>query len=366
MHAFWDKQPVAKSQESLNSFITEIPVEERLRLPDQFEWQLLSLEDDLDRIYKFLYDNYSESDTGRLVYSKDTLKWLLRETPRWLVGVNLKDTKKLVGFITGIAINLRVNGQDLKTAEINLLCVHKKLRDKRLTPVLVTEVKRLIRIHSEPIRCAIYTIPIDVSLPITEYTYYHRMLHVSEMSKIGSINKKYLKEFIPSRLDYTEYSFKVVTHLSDLKIVYDFYKQRYTTLEMYQEYTFDEFSTKFKSIPGVVKTLLMYKDLKPMGYISYFYLDTFFLKTSTLLKRVQVYHTVSNTDPMTLMREWIKHLYKTETDIYRIDVLNVNDMKRVIEDNECKFEKGSGVIKCCMYNYHVKKISNDKQGYFPI
>ncbi len=45
--------------------------------------------------------------------------------------------QKLVGFITAIPATVRVRKQPVRMVEINFLCVHKKLRSKRLAPVLI-------------------------------------------------------------------------------------------------------------------------------------------------------------------------------------------------------------------------------------
>ena len=42
-----------------------------------------------------------------------------------------------MAFITGVPARLRVRQAALATVEINFLCVHKKLRQKRLAPVLI-------------------------------------------------------------------------------------------------------------------------------------------------------------------------------------------------------------------------------------
>lgn len=55
----------------------------------------------------------------------------------WHCGVRVSSTGKLVAFISGIPATVRVNATSLKTVEINFLCVHKKLRHKRLAPVLI-------------------------------------------------------------------------------------------------------------------------------------------------------------------------------------------------------------------------------------
>jgi len=48
-------------------------------------------------------------------------------------------------------------------AEINFLCVHKKLRSKRLTPVLIKEVTR--RVNLQNIWQAIYTAGVVLPTP---------------------------------------------------------------------------------------------------------------------------------------------------------------------------------------------------------
>jgi glycylpeptide N-tetradecanoyltransferase len=53
-----------------------------------------------------------------------------------------------LGFISGTPCKIVVNGQVIKMAEINLLCVHKKLRDKKMTPTLIKEITRRIQLQN--------------------------------------------------------------------------------------------------------------------------------------------------------------------------------------------------------------------------
>src|SRR4051812_12120199 len=76
----------------------------------------------------------------RFNYSPAFLRWCLQAPGYkmdWLVGVRVKTNKKLVGFISAIPANMRVNTNVVPMVEINFLCVHKKLRSKRLAPVLI-------------------------------------------------------------------------------------------------------------------------------------------------------------------------------------------------------------------------------------
>jgi glycylpeptide N-tetradecanoyltransferase len=52
-------------------------------------------------------------------------------------------------------ISLKKTNRELPMVDINFLCVHKKLRLKRLSPVLIKEITR--RGHSEGYFQAVYT-----------------------------------------------------------------------------------------------------------------------------------------------------------------------------------------------------------------
>lgn len=76
----------------------------------------------------------------RFNYSPEFLRWALQPPGYkldWLVGVRVTGTGKLVGFISGIPARIKVNDEVVQMVEINFLCVHKKLRSKRLAPVLI-------------------------------------------------------------------------------------------------------------------------------------------------------------------------------------------------------------------------------------
>lgn len=99
------------------------------------------------------------------------------------VGVRVKSTQKLVAFISGIPHELRVRSKSFQSAEINFLCVHKKLRAKRLTPVLIKEVTR--RCHLQGIFQAIYTVGAVLPTPMSCARYYHRTINAEKLLAIG-------------------------------------------------------------------------------------------------------------------------------------------------------------------------------------
>eukprot|EP00953_Heterococcus_sp_UTEX-ZZ885_P030051 15896-Heterococcus_DN1.PRE.4 len=156
-HKFWDTQPVPKldAEVSENGPIEEKDVAdvraEPYNMPAGFEWCVLDMksETQADEVYHLLNENYVEDDDNlfRFDYSKPFLQWALTPpgySEQFHLGVRGSKTGKLLGFISGVPATMRVLDKTVKTVEINFLCVHKKLRSKRLAPVLIKEVTRRV------------------------------------------------------------------------------------------------------------------------------------------------------------------------------------------------------------------------------
>ena len=122
-----------------------------------------------EEVYQLLTNNYVEDDDAmfRFDYSRAFLKWALQPPgfrPEWLVGVRVAGGGKLVAFITGVPATIRVVARSMRMAEINFLCVHKKLRSKRLAPLLIKEVTR--RVNLCDIWQASYTAGVVLPKPV--------------------------------------------------------------------------------------------------------------------------------------------------------------------------------------------------------
>lgn len=101
----------------------------------------------------------------------------------WHVGVRATKSGKLVASICGVPTEVRVRGQKLKVIEINFLCVHKKLRSKRLAPVLIKEITR--RCYLNGIYQAVYTAGVLLPTPVSSCRYYHRSLDWLKLYEVG-------------------------------------------------------------------------------------------------------------------------------------------------------------------------------------
>ncbi|CAF4047900.1 unnamed protein product, partial [Adineta steineri] len=155
---FWQTQPVPTIGTKIdttnigpiesNKSVDEIR-QEPYELPNGFVWDDIDIhvDEQLQELCTFLDEHYIEDDGNnfRLKYSMPFLRWALC-VPDWLkkfhVGVRVTKNSKLVGFISAVPIRIRVYDKELSMVDINFLCVHKKLRLKRLSPVLIKEITR--------------------------------------------------------------------------------------------------------------------------------------------------------------------------------------------------------------------------------
>ena len=160
-------------------------------LPEGYEWVELDLtdEEELKEVHNLLNLHYVEDDKAmfRFAYSKSFLDWALKAPgwrKSWHVGVRAKGKSRvLVASIFGIPTKLRVRDKFIDVVEINYLCIHKKLRAKRLTPVLIKEITR--RCNLEGIYQAIYTGGTILPTPVSTCRYFHRPLQWMKLYEVG-------------------------------------------------------------------------------------------------------------------------------------------------------------------------------------
>uniref|UniRef100_A0A1A8F033 Glycylpeptide N-tetradecanoyltransferase n=1 Tax=Nothobranchius korthausae TaxID=1143690 RepID=A0A1A8F033_9TELE len=193
-YQFWDTQPVPKLNEVVT---THGPIEadkENIRqepysLPQGFMWDTLDLgnADVLKELYTLLNENYVEDDYNmfRFDYSPSFLRWALRPPgwlPQWHCGVRVSSNRKLVGFISAVPADIRICDTIKKMVEINFLCVHMKLRSKRVAPVLIREITR--RVNLEGVFQAVYTAGVVLPKPVSTCRYWHRSLNPRKLVEV--------------------------------------------------------------------------------------------------------------------------------------------------------------------------------------
>lgn len=202
-YKFWQTQPVPRLDEagqSTSPAVPDGPIKEVIPekvpkdpapLPESYEWCVLDLTSpaEIKEVYTLLSNHYVEDDNAmfRFSYSESFLDWALKSPhwkKSWHIGVRAKGPSKLlVATIFGIPTKLRVRENILDVVEINFLCIHKKLRAKRLAPVLIKEITR--RCHLEGVYQAVYTAGVVLPTPVGTCRYFHRSLDWSKLYDVG-------------------------------------------------------------------------------------------------------------------------------------------------------------------------------------
>lgn len=200
-YKFWSTQPVPKFDEKIENNeaieadkqVAEIRADP-YALPDGFKWEALHLNDPLvlTELYTLLNENYVEDDDAmfRFDYQPEFLKWALQAPgwrQDWHVGVRVVKSGLLVGFISAIPGHVRIYDKTEKIVEINFLCVHKKLRSKRVAPVLIREITR--RVNLTGCFQAVYTAGVVLPKPISTCRYWHRSLNPKKLIQVLDVSK---------------------------------------------------------------------------------------------------------------------------------------------------------------------------------
>ena len=198
-YKFWQTQPVPRFDETRPRDTEDGPIKvidpdsvpkEPKGILEGFVWVTMDLtnEKELVEVFELLTDHYVEDDEAmfRFNYSVSFLNWALKSPgwrKEWHIGVRATRSNKLVAFISGVPVALRVRSNTLKSTEINFLCVHKKLRSKRLAPVLIQEITR--RCYRDGIFQAIYTGGVVLPTPVSTCRYFHRSLDWLKLYDVG-------------------------------------------------------------------------------------------------------------------------------------------------------------------------------------
>eukprot|EP00397_Hematodinium_sp_SG-2012_P021849 GEMP01022600.1.p1 GENE.GEMP01022600.1~~GEMP01022600.1.p1 ORF type:complete len:511 (+),score=116.21 GEMP01022600.1:14-1546(+) len=374
-HQFWDTQPVPTIGSEPSDDCGPIDAiktpgdcrDEPYALPPGFEWVICNVDNDVEarEIYQLLSDNYVEDDDNmfRFEYSVDFLKWAMQPPgfrKDWHLGVRAtKGTKKtLVGFITAIPAVIQVYDDVVKMVEINFLCVHKKLRSKRLAPVLIKEITR--RVNKQDIWQAVYTAGVVLPRPISECRYYHRSLNPKKLIEVGFSHlgprmtmARTLKLFKLSDKTHLEGMRKMTD--ADVDGVHELLTNYLKKFPLHPIFTKEELRHWILPREGVVNAYVREIDGVVRDFSSFYALPSSILgneKYSTL-KAAYCYWNVATSVPFAdLMLDTLILARNDDFDVF--NALNVMENDSFLKT--LKFGIGDGFLQYYLYNWKCPKI----------
>lgn len=380
VHAFWDTQPVPKMTDTLpdapvgpidSSKTVDDVRPEPYPLPAPFRWVTCDIMDnkELEEIYILLNENYVEDEDNmfRFDYSKEFLRWALTVpgyNPDWHIGVRT-DKGKLVAFITGIPATIAVYGTPVSMVEINFLCVHKKLRSKRLAPVLIKEVTR--RVNRAGFWQAVYTAGINLTKPVSECVYYHRALNLKKLVEVNfTALRPRATMSIAQRLyrlpDKLEISNMRVMEKKDVPEVFNLLsKELADNTALYPIFTKEDIEHILLPRENVVVSYVRELDGKVTDFFSFYILPSSVIghaKHKTLQAAYSYYYvaqTVSTTD---LTNAALIVAREAGMDVF--NALDLHNNREFIKD--LKFGRGDGSLRYYLYNYLCPAMPSSKVG----
>lgn len=378
-YEFWQTQPVPKLDEEVTS---SEPIEadksndqikkEPYRLLDGFKWDTLDIENDdqLKELYTLLNENYVEDDDNmfRFDYSPQFLKWALKPphwVQNWHCGVRVVKNNKLVGFISAIPATIHLYENAIKMVEINFLCVHKKLRSKRMAPVLIREITRRVNLHG--IFQAIYTAGVVLPKPVGSCRYWHRSLnpkklievkfsHLTRNMTMARTIKLYKLPADPKLPGLRKLQKKDIPKVK--KILNDYLRQ----FALAPQFSIEECTHWFMPRDEVVDSYVVEKDNQIVGFTSFYTLPSTVMHHPTYksIKAAYSFYNVPSPDVdlRDLMQDALIIAKNADHDVF--NALDLMENQKFLEN--LKFGKGDGSLQYYLYNWKCPSITPEKIG----
>lgn len=378
-YRFWETQPVPEINEKIqdiNQPIEEDKPPEEIRrepysLPSGFVWDTLDLLDPLilKELYTLLNENYVEDDDNmfRFDYSPEFLQWALQPPGwrrDWHCGVRVAKSEKLVGFISAVPALIKMYDKKKHMVEINFLCVHKKLRSKRVAPVLIREITR--RVHEQGLFQAVYTAGVVLPKPVACCRYWHRSLNPRKLIAVkfshltrNMTMQRTLKLFkLPDNTKTP--GFRPFTP-ADVTESYNLLKTYLDRFDLSPTFTIEEFRHWFIPRQGIVDTYVVERNGTITDFVSFYTLPSTIMHhpQHKLLKAAYSFYNVSTVTPwVDLMQDALIVARNMGFDVF--NALDLMENKEFLE--KLKFGIGDGNLQYYLYNWRCPQMNPHQVG----
>lgn len=368
-YQFWETQPVPKLSEKIEENVNECIETDKLpedirqesySLPEGFRWDTLDINkpDILRELYVLLSENYVEDDDNmfRFDYSPEFLQWAL-QPPGWVkdwhCGVRVVKNGKLVGFISAVPAHIKVYNKFKYMVEINFLCVHKKLRSKRVAPVLIREITR--RVHQRGLFQAVYTAGVVLPKPIACSRYWHRSLNPR---KLIEVRFSHLGRNMTMQRTLKFYKLPDITKTpgfrplkaDDVQHAYQLVLQYLHKFDLSPIFNEEEFRHWFLPRPGIVDSYVVENNGKITDFVSFYTLPSSVMHhpVHKTLKAAYSFYNVSTETPwLDLMQDALVVAKNMGFDVF--NALDLMHNREFLE--KLKFGIGDGNLQYYLYNW---------------
>ncbi|XP_030631297.1 glycylpeptide N-tetradecanoyltransferase 1b [Chanos chanos] len=376
-YRFWSTQPVPKIDEVVTSCgpidtVKPSMREEPYSLPRGFSWDTLDLHNPVQirELSTLLNENYTEEDdnTLRFHYTPQFLLWALCPPgwqSEWHCGVRVTSNQKLVGFISAVPATVKIYDTEMKMAEVNFLCVHKKLRSKRMAPVLIREMTR--RVNQQGIFQAVYSTTAVLPKPVASCRYWHRSLNPRKLIELNFLslgrNMTLQRAQKLNRLPKSPKTpgLRAMT-AEDVPRVQTLLQDYLSTFSLNPILSREEVEHWLMPRDDVINTYVVESQEGAItDLVSFYTLSSVVLNhpVHRIMKTAYSLYTVSTTTSLQQLMEDILIIAKTKGfDVFL--ALDVMENKTFLEP--LKFSVGDVTLNYYLYNWRCQNIASDKVG----
>jgi len=343
-------------------------------IADTLVWDSLDINSptNMDELYLLLSNNYVEDSHSmfRFDYSREFLHWAL--TPPgwrkdWHLAIRNKSDGELLCFISAIPANLRSLNKAIPLVEINYLCIHKTLRDKRMAPVLIQEITR--RVHLTNRWQAVYTAGKLLPRPVSIARYFHRSLNPKKLVDVefsappqGRATMAMMMKLYRVNPEPQVPGIRPMTS-KDCAQVHKLLSDYLAKFKLAPLFTVEEVRHFLLPIAGVVNSYVVENaETKQItDFISFYTLPSTIVNHSKykILKAAYSFYNVSTVTPLEdLMNDALTFAKQEDFDVF--NALDLMDNNSFLES--LKFKIGDGKLRYYLYNWNCPTLTPQDVG----
>lgn len=376
-YKFWSTQPVPKIGESVGlpgiilKHLKEHYVHQE-KMFDPYQWFNLTPMDldssSWDDILNFLnkYYKINSKDEFREHFTKDYLRWILGRD-YIILGFKVKSEDgpiRFGGLIMASVKQMQIFNMDVPVADTQYLCIHPKLREKQLAPMLIREMTRCM--SNRGVIVGYFHAEEYIPVPFCRVEFYNRPLNYERLYNAGFIKLEQnvtLDRAVSTCMISYKNKHKVVKMTDKhYNLVFKLLCEYQNKYNVYRKYSFEEFIDSFADNSCVNSFVILGDDGGVLDFYSYYKLPYFVFKSQKNPKvpnfinaaYMNMYTSV-NVTQLTIFKAALLSARDDLMDIFICsDAMENID---VLYDNVSKFSRGSTVLNHHFLNLKCPEIS---------
>lgn len=329
--------------------------------PFEISWKDLKISkiSILHSIFSFLGSNYIEDNTStfRFYYVHDFLNFVLKIqnwNENFNLGINFRRGRKLIGFISALSKYIILKNYFMNGAEINFLCLEKKIRLTGLASTLIQEITR--RLNSVGTSYAMFTTAISFGQSFLTCRYYHYPINFLKLYEIGFLKSKFF--YSPIKNYRRRNNFFIKKKKKEIYL-YEAFRKNNRKLNVYYIYGKKEYINSLKTLEGVFYVFFFsFKQKNNIKFTSFYFLPNKILKggKKTYVYGCYWYVGFFKISLKILFKKTLKILYQLGFDIFNL----LGDFSQKFLLKKIGFKMGTGLLFFHIFNMIINKIKNEE------